>query len=589
MTTHPLHVAARREPSGESENISLPTRAGGLAPYRYLASLSTRAGGLAPYRYMTALLFVGLVALLCLISSSPVTANELDELPLDDWKQLREVERYQLQIAEKYWREQNWKAALGEYEKYMTLYEESTGAPYAQLKWSMAQVKLRQQNTAIKEGFQTVIDYWPESPQSIAAAYYIGATQREIGRVKEAKAVLKSVVAKHPQHLAAVFALHDLSLIAEAENDVPARVEVWKKLTFDIKRAPHSNTPCVQASVSLANHLFREGAFDGAVKALATTYNPQQLPSYMAQYVRQPIADLTTAAETKAQGEKLADQAIAWLKQATPADRSTDEAKTLARQTLFAIADLTAVAKRIDKVPAAYESILQNFPGDDEAFSGLAAWYKSQTNYEKARETYRRYTNANEGLGQVAYSYREQQNWEAAVTAYQQLIGQDAEGKSKWKAELAMTYRAQHKWPEAIALYEELYKEDSANANSWRWQVACTHRDAGQYKEAIGNFRQCTNFPENYQQMAGCHRQLKEYAPAITLYNQIAAGHKPSAPWAMLQVAYTREDAGEKEPAIQAFQQVCKRFPKDGHASSAHAHLQQKYGISITLGGAAEE
>ena len=35
-------------------------------------------------------------------------ADELDELSLDGWKQLREVERYQLQIAEKYWRELNW-------------------------------------------------------------------------------------------------------------------------------------------------------------------------------------------------------------------------------------------------------------------------------------------------------------------------------------------------------------------------------------------------------------------------------------------------------------------------------------------------
>ena len=251
-----------------------------------------------------------------------VSADELDELPIEGWKQLREVERYQLQIAEKYWREQNWKAASGEYEKYMELYEESSGAPYAQLKWSLVQVKLRKQNTAIKEGFQTVIDYWPESPQAIAAAYYIGATQREIGQLKPAKAALKNVVSKHPQHLAAVFALNDLSLIAEAESDVPARVEVWKKLTFEIKRSPHANTPCVQASVNLANHQFREGAFDDAVKALATTYNPQQLPVYMAQYVRQPIADLTGAAESKVKGDKLTDQAITWLKQAAPADRS---------------------------------------------------------------------------------------------------------------------------------------------------------------------------------------------------------------------------------------------------------------------------
>jgi hypothetical protein len=44
-----------------------------------------------------------------------------------------------------------------------------------------------------------------------------------------------------------------------------------------------------------------------------------------------------------------------------------------------------------------------------------------------------------------------------------------------------------------------------------------------------------------------------------------------------------------KKPAIAAFQQVCKKFPKDSHASVAHAHLQQHYKIYVTLGGAAEE
>jgi tetratricopeptide (TPR) repeat protein len=528
------------------------------------------------------LLVIALVAV-------PLAANELDELSLEGWKQLREVERYQLQIAEKYWREQNWKAAAGEYEKFMELYEQSNGAPFAQLKWSLAQVKLRKQNTAIKEGFQTVLDYWPESPEAVAASYYLGATLREIGRLKEAKAALKTVTAKHPEHLAAVFALNELAAIADAENDAQARADVWKKLTFDIKRTPSSAPACVQASQQLANHSFRAGAFDDGVKALATTYDAKLLPAHVAQFVRQPIYDLTGAAESKAKGEKLADQAIAWLRQATPADRSTDEAKLLARQTLFAIADLTTVARRDEQVPAAYESILQNFPGDDEALGRLAAWYKSKTNFDKARETYRRYANKFEGQGQVAYSYREQQNWTAAIAEYQQLLGQDAAGKNKWKAELAATLRAAQKPAEAIALYEELYKDDAANGNRWRWEVACTHRDAGQLKEAIGHFRQCTNFPENYQQMAACHRQLKQPAEAIAIYNQIAAGSKPTAPWALLQVAYTREEAGEKEPAIQAFQQVCKRFPKDAHASVAHAHLQQQYKISVTLGGAAEE
>ena len=74
------------------------------------------------------------VALAILIGAAPFCrADELNELPLEGWKKLREVERYQMQVAEKYWREQNWKAALSEYEKFMTLYEKSEGAPFAHL------------------------------------------------------------------------------------------------------------------------------------------------------------------------------------------------------------------------------------------------------------------------------------------------------------------------------------------------------------------------------------------------------------------------------------------------------------------------
>ena len=118
--------------------------------------------------------------------------------------------------------------------------------------------------------------------------------------------------------------------------------------------------------------------------------------------------------------------------------------------------------------------------------------------------------------------------------------------------------------------------------------MAATHQQAGQLKEAIGHYRQCDNFPENYKAMAWCHRQLKQQNEAIILYNQVAT-HVPSAPWAFLQMAYCKEEAGQQEPAIQAFQKVCKKFPKDAHAGIAHAHLQQKYKISVTLGGAAEE
>ena len=526
--------------------------------------------------------------LLVLGANLNASAQELHEFSLDEWKKLREVERYQLQIAEKYWQQQDWKTSADEYNKFIELYESSNGAPYAQLRWALAQVKLRQHNTAIKEGFQTVIDYWPDSPQAIAAAFYIGRTQREIGRLKDAKTSLSSVVTKYPQHIAAVQALNELISIATVEQDTASKVALWKRLTFEIPRSNPTNGICIQASQQLAAHQFREGAFDEGVRTLATSYPPEQLPPQIAQFLRSPVNDLCSQSESKAKGDKLATEAIGWFKQQIPVDQSLPSAKTVSRLCLLAIADLNALARRDDQVPAAYEAVLKNQSPDDEALKLLAGWYKSKQQHDQARAVYRRLDNKAEGLNQVAYSYREQQNWPSAIEAYIQLIALDSENAAKWKPELASTYRAAAKWTEAIAVYEQLVQEDAAQAGRWRFEVGCTHRDAGQFKEAIGHFRQCDNFPENYKQMAWCHRRLQQPKEAIALYNQVASD-QGSAPWALLQIAYTREEAGEKEPAIQAFQLVCKRFPKDGHASQAHSHLQQKYKISITLGGATDE
>ena len=37
--------------------------------------------------------------------------KQLDEMSLERWAKLREVQRHQIQIAEKYYREKNWKVA----------------------------------------------------------------------------------------------------------------------------------------------------------------------------------------------------------------------------------------------------------------------------------------------------------------------------------------------------------------------------------------------------------------------------------------------------------------------------------------------
>ena len=53
--------------------------------------------------------------------------------------------------------------------------------------------------------------------------------------------------------------------------------------------------------------------------------------------------------------------------------------------------------------------------------------------------------------------------------------------------------------------------------------------------------------------------------------------------------AYLEGKFGGKENAIKAFQLTCRTHPKSGQASRAHAHLQSKYDITVTLGGAKDE
>jgi tetratricopeptide (TPR) repeat protein len=253
------------------------------------------------------------------------------------------------------------------------------------------------------------------------------------------------------------------------------------------------------------------------------------------------------------------------------------------------MADLQAASRREDKVAETYEQILKGFGPNDPTLQRLGDWYKSIGKFDLARAQYTKFENKIEAQNQVAYSYRQQQNYDAAVQAYQRNVAADPENQSRWSSEVANAYREARKYDQAIAVYNELLKTDSANAEKWLWLIAVSYRDAGKHKEAIGYYRQCNNFPSNYSEMAACHRAMKDYGEAVILYNQIVGGAPKSAPWAMLQIGYTQEQAGNKEAAIRAFQQVCKNFPKDGHASRAHAHLQTEYKITVTLGGAKDE
>ena len=74
-----------------------------------------------------------LLALVVFAAAAPARAQQLDEMSLDRWKKLRETERYQMQVADNYYRDRNFKVALSEYEKFLSLYEKSEGSSSLQV------------------------------------------------------------------------------------------------------------------------------------------------------------------------------------------------------------------------------------------------------------------------------------------------------------------------------------------------------------------------------------------------------------------------------------------------------------------------
>ena len=494
-------------------------------------------------------------AVLLLLGGFASTASAaIDELPPQRWARLREAERYQLNIAEKYYREQNWKVAAPEYEKFLSLYDQSEGAAYAQLKWSLCQANLRKLNTAIKDGYQSILDYWPESPEAASAAYLIGKTYKDMGEIDKAKKAYAVVLANYSKQVVAVLAKLDLVALAGAQQDAARQVELWKDLAFQTERTPETTPHCAEAARQLAVHDFRNGAFDEGIKALATAYPEPELPNAVWYFGRQPLWDLTAAEETKSRGDALANAAVAFIEKSIPADLKDDAVKAAARQKWLNIAELQSYARHADDVGKTYEKMMQIFGADDDLLGRLAGWFKANNRRDDARRTYARFANQIESQGQLAFMFREEQ-----------------------------------KWDQAFAIYQDLVARDAQHAGRWQWELACSYRDAGKYKEAIGVFRQVETAPENLKQMAWCHRQLGEFAEAVGLYRQVMASHEPSAAWALLQTAYTQEQAKQPETAIKSFQQVCKKFPKTGEASQAHAHLQNQYKITATLGGAKDE
>jgi tetratricopeptide (TPR) repeat protein len=555
--------------------------------------------------------------ILALGSFATAALSTLQQIDVKTFEKMREVERYQIKIAEKHFLKGSFKIALAEYEKFLTLYEKSAGAPYAQLMWSHTMMKLKKPKTALREGFQSVIDYWPESLEATTASYCMGDAYRTMGEVKDAQKSFRFLIKEYPGHELAMRARQDLLHYARLHENMEERLTLLSELTFAVERTEKSRDACVKACHELAElHCFAQN-LDQGKKALATTYSGTKLFEQVYSLSVRTMKHLLGDQKTRMAALKLGDQLIMTL-------RNEATVRTeLASQFFYQAADLNTTLGRHSETMKIYREIGERFGMNDSLRGTMAQWYKSRDRRNEARRIYGEFEDQLAGLKNlaamsleekkvaaaitiyrklikidgnnsvgyllnIASCYESQPDWEKAIACYREIIEIDKDNSVKYLLTIAGCYKTQSDWKKAIACYREIIEIDGDNSGEYLWLIAGCYETQSDWKKAIACYRQIDRFPANYFAMANCHRKIEEHQEAITLYNQIKILEK-SAPEASLQIGYTYEEAKDKEKAIRTFQLTCKRYPKSGQASKAHSHLQNKYKINVTLGGTEEE
>ena len=494
-----------------------------------------------PARFIILFIFTALASL------THAALSTMQQIQVATFEKMRDVERYQIKIAEKHFLGGDFKIALAEYEKFLTLYEKSPGAPYAQLMWSHTMMNLKKPKTALRDGFQSVIDYWPESHEATIAAYCMGDSYRTMGEVQSAQKAFRFLIKEYPDHEIAVRSRQDLLHYARLHQDMEERLFLLNELTFKVKRTDTAKATCIKAAHELAElHCFAQKLEKGK-KALATTYTGPALFDQIYSISAKTVQHLLKEPKTKPAALKLGDQLLTTLR------AETLVRPELAKDLLYRIADLHGTLGRPSDTWKAYGEIGERFGVDDGLRGRQATWCLSREKRDQARRIYGEFENV--------------------------VVGQNA---------IAKMYLEEGKIEEAIAVYRHLLEIDGDHSGDHFWSIAGCYEKLSDWKKAIASYRQVDRFPANYFAIAKCHRRLGEQKEAIILYSQCKIVKK-SAPEATLQIGFTYEEAKDKEKAIRTFQLTCKRYPKSSQASKAHSHLQNKYNINVTLGGTEEE
>jgi len=487
--------------------------------------------------------FGAFAALLLTVGSSHA------KLAADRWVRLTEEERHQLTRAERYAEQSNWKSARSEYELFLQLHTKSEVASYAQLMFAECTRRLGQVNTAIGE-FRNVIDYFPDAVDAGSAQYSIGVCQTQTGDAEEALKSFEKVIAKWPTN--------DFGALARSEA-----CRIYWRLEKTDKWLPHieylatgsyqdpGNNLRSGAQHRVLMHRLVENKIASGFELIQSARKKDYLLTF-AQWTADALQGNHIPSYYGEKGRKLrttiATNAVLFIEKQATAD--ADEKKAIEHW----CARIFAYAGDVPRATERFAALSRKHPDNDTFRGEYAAYLRASGKRGEARLVYRELKNQYVADTEIAETYGEENNWKSTIEAYQAML---------------------NKHPQ--------------HADAIQWRLGEVFNRTGQYKEAIACYNQANREPQSLFRIAECQGSLKQHDVAIQTLVGVLNFFKSSAAEAQYKIAGHYAAKGDKEAAIRTLKTVCKVYLNTSWAGQAHQDLSLKYGVDVTLGGAAKK
>ena len=475
-------------------------------------------------------------------------AEAFARLDTQRYGELREAERYQMDVAEKLYHDRKWENAQTEYEKFINLYLKSSSAPYAQYMVAACCENRNLVNQAIKE-YKAVLSYFPESPEAPYASFAIGRCQVKCGEQELAVQQFVQVMNQFPKEPVAGDALWEASEIQLQRDLYEKAFELRRRLVDSSPKSSKFN-PAVDWLVD--HYLFKADDLEAARAVCKMRRSGAEAERHLAQRRYDRGYWLFVNQGKKDEGRKAMDKAVE-LYEGIIEQFAKD--KRHVKDAMGMVAQCYRYSGRADKAYEAYERLLTAFPDEDDWRQHYALCLEDNGKWSDARVQFMRFKNKARGAMQTAESYHRQRKVAEAEEAYRKVVNE---------------------FPEQ-AKYA-LYRLGNLHQNV-----------SGDFDKAINAYRQSEYNPPEYMFRIGeCHEGWKKYDLALKDYQEIVGFFKPQAPEAMWRsgLCYERRNQeGDKERAIATFKRILDLYPGSGQSSQSHQRLEDKYKITYTGGG----